>query len=403
MAKGNMLQGMARGAVGDIVFSHSKGQQVARVRNRKPANPKSNPQMRQRSAFLCPLLFYKRGKQAQFKFAFENKLPKESDFNAFMRLNALAGIPLTPAEREMDGYPCIGEYAMSRGSLTRLRFACVPNGEENLGVKVNFKFATKPTTLGELSTALTASGDYQSGDIITMFVISGGLIDGNSISEYDRAWQIAQFTLDTNSTAALSTLGLTADTEGFSFPGLAAYNQCCVGVGAIVSRNTLNGLKVSNCDLVLSADTTQIWRYMQGETYRDYVAAQWGATGAAVLQGALSVNNGSVAAPSIPAPSLNVTSMMVNGNPLSKGQSMTLTQAKNDVPFIINGTDLADVSVSLSEGFTIKGLSQSATKIEFTADFAETGKSCNVMLNGVVYCTIVEKGAGDSAGGSEYE
>lgn len=402
MAKGNMLQGMARGAVGDIVFSHSKGQQVARVRNRKPANPKSNPQMRQRSAFLCPLLFYKRGKQAQFKFAFENKLPKESDFNAFMRLNALAGIPLTPAERDMDGYPCIGKYAMSRGSLARLRFNCVANGAENLGIHVNFKFAKVPTTLAELSAALIATGDYQSGDIVTLFIISGGLIDGNSISEYDRTWQIAQFTLDNNDTTALNALGLTATAEGFTFPGLAAYKQSCVGVGAIVSRNTLNGLKVSDCDLVLSADTTQIWRYMQSENYRDYVAAQWGAAGAAVLQGSLSVNSGSVAAPSIPGPSVNVTSMSVNGNPITFGQSMTLTAAKNDVPFVINGTELAAVSVSLSDGFTIKGLSQTATKIEFTADFAETGKSCNVMLDGAVYCTIVEKG-GDSAGGSEYE
>ena len=403
MAKGNMLQGMARGAVGDIVFSHSKGQQVARVRNRKPANPKSNNQMRQRSAFLCPLLFYKRGKQAQFKFAFENKLPKESDFNAFMRLNALAGIPLTPAERDMDGYPCLGKYAMSRGSLTRLSYSCVANGADNFGVKVNFKFAQAPTTLGELSTALTANGDYRSGDIITMFVISGGLIDGNSISEYDRAWQIAQFTLDTNSTDALSTLGLTADAEGFTFPGLKAYDQSCVGVGAIVSRNTLNGLKVSNCDLVLSAATNLVWRYMQGDNYRNYVAAQWGATGDAILQGALSVNNGSVAAPSIPAPSLNVTKILVDTKPLTKGQSMTLTAAKNDVPFVFEGTELADVSVTLSDGFVVKGLNKTATKIEFTADFAETGKSCKVMLNGAVYCTINEKGGGDSAGGSEYE
>ena len=403
MAKGNMLQGMARGAVGDIVFSHSKGQQVARVRNRKPANPKSNPQMRQRSAFLCPLLFYKRGKQAQFKFAFENKLPKESDFNAFMRLNALAGIPLTPAERELDGYPCLGKYAMSRGSLTRLRYQCVANGAEKLGIMVNFKFATAPKTIAELSAALVATGDYQSGDIITMFVISGGLIDGNSISEYDRAWQIAQFTLDTNDTAALSTIGLTATAEGFTFPGLSAYDQSCVGVGAIVSRNTLNGLKVSNCDLVLSNATNQVWRYMQSETYRDYVAAQWGATGAAILQGALSVNNGSVAAPSIPAPTLNVTKILVDNKPLSKGQTMTLTAAKNNVPFIFEGTELADVSVTLSQGFVVKGLNKTATKIEFTADFAETGKSCIVKLNGDVYCTIDEKGGSDSAGGSQYE
>lgn len=402
MAKGNMLQGMARGAVGDIVFSHSKGQQVARVRNRKPANPKSNPQMRQRSAFLCPLLFYKRGKQAQFKFAFENKLPKESDFNAFMRLNALAGIPLTPAERDLDGYPCIGKYAMSRGSLTRLRYQCVANGAEKLGIMVNFKFASVPSTLAELSAALVASGDYQSGDIVTLFVISGGLIDGNSISEYDRAWQIAQFTLDTNDTAELSTIGLTATAEGFTFPGLSAYDQSCVGVGAIVSRNTLNGLKVSNCDLVLSAATNQIWRYMQGENYRDYVAAQWGASGAAILQGALSVNNGSVAAPSVPAPSVGVSSITVNGIQANVGGSVTLDGAKNDVSIVVAGTELQGKSLTATNGLVLKGINVTDTQITCTADFGATNKSYDLHLDGAKIFTITETG-GDSAGGSEYE
>ena len=402
MAKGNMLQGMARGAVGDIVFSHSKGQQVARVRNRKPANPKSNPQMRQRSAFLCPLLFYKRGKQAQFKFAFENKLPKESDFNAFMRLNALAGIPLTPAERDLDAFPCLGKYAMSRGSLTRLRYQCVANGAEKLGIMVNFKFAQVPTTLAELSAALVATGDYQSGDIVTLFVISGGLIDGNSISEYDRAWQIAQFTLDTNDTTALNAIGLSATAEGFTFPGLSAYDQSCVGVGAIVSRNSLNGLKVSNCDLVLSAATNQVWRYMQSEPYRDYVAAQWGAAGSAILQGALSVNNGSVAAPSIPTPPVGVTSITVNSIHADKGGSVTLTAAKNDVNIVVAGTELQGKTLTATNGLVLKGINVTDTQITCTADFGATGKSYDLLLDGAKICTINEAG-GSSAGGSEYE
>ena len=402
MAKGNMLQGMARGAVGDIVFSHSKGQQVARVRNRKPVNPKSNPQMRQRSAFLCPLLFYKRGKQAQFKFAFENKLPKESDFNAFMRLNALAGIPLTPAERDLDAFPCLGKYAMSRGSLARLRYQCVANGAEKLGIMVNFKFATAPTTLAELSAALIATGDYQSGDIVTLFVISGGLIDGNSISEYDRSWQIAQFTLDTNDATALTAMGLSASTEGFTFPGLSAYDQSCVGVGAIVSRNTLNGLKVSNCDLVLSTATNLVWRYMQSEAYRDYVAAQWGATGAAILQGALSVNNGSVAAPSVPTPSVGVSYITVNSIRAEMGGSVTLAAAGNNVSIVVAGTELQGKALTASNGLVLKDINVTDTQITCTADFGDAGKSYDLLLDGAKICTINEAG-GQSAGGSEYE
>lgn len=402
MAKGNMLQGMARGAVGDIVFSHSKGQQVARVRNRKPANPKSNNQMRQRSAFLCPLLFYKRGKQAQFKFAFENKLPKESDFNAFMRLNALAGIPLTPAERNMDGYPCLGKYTMSSGSLARLRYQCVANGIEMLGIMVNFKFAQAPTTLAELSAALVATGDYQSGDIVTLFVISGGLIDGNSISEYDRAWKIAQFTLDINDTTALNAMGLSATTEGFTFPGLSAYDQSCVGVGAIVSRNTLNGLKVSSCDLVLSSATDRVWRYMQGDNYRNYVSAQWGATGDAILQGSLSVNNGSVAAPSIPAPSNGVTNIAVNSIHVDKGGSVTLPSARDNCSIEISGSGLQESALTATNGLLLNSVNKTDTKITCTANFGATGKSYDLLLDGAKICTINEAGGG-SAGGSEYE
>lgn len=403
MAKGNMLQGMARGAVGDIVFSHSMGQQVARVRNRKPANPKSNAQMRQRSAFLCPLLFYKRGKQAQFKFAFENKLPKESDFNAFMRLNALAGIPLTPAERDMDGYPCLGKYAMSRGSLPRLRYQCVANGEDNLGIVVNFKFAKVPTTLAELSAALVATGDYQSGDIVTLFVISGGLIEGNSISEYDRAWQIAQFTLDTNDSTALNALGLTATAEGFTFSGLKAYDQSCVGVGAIISRNTMNGLKVSDCDLVLSSATNLVWRYMQSDNYREYVAAQWGATGAAVLQGALSVNSGSVAAPSIPTPPMGVSNITVNSIHVNVGGSLTLTSARNDCNIVIDGTNLQNKEISATGGLQLKSVNKTASKITCKADFGDAGKSYGILLDGEKICTVVEFNADAGGDGPSYE
>ena len=402
MAKGNMLQGMARGSVGDIVFSHSKGQQVARVRNRKPANPKSGLQMKQRSAFLCPLLFYKRGKQAQFKFAFENKGPQESDFNAFMRLNALAGIPITPAERDMDGYPCLGQYAMSRGSLARLRYQCVPNGEDHLGIKVMFAFAEKPLTLGALSAALVAKGDYMSGDIITLFVISGGLIDGNTISEHDREWHIAQFKLDTNSDLALTELGLTADTEGFTFPGLWAYNLSCVGVGAIVSRVTDAGLKVSDCDLVLSSETSRIWRYMQSDTYRNYVAAQWGAAGEAILQGSLALNSNLAAAPSIPAPQVNVTSVTVDGKNVEKSGIITLTKATPNCAIVVNGTNLEGATVTLTNNFVVKPVSATDTKIEVTTDFNYDGKSTILKIGGTPWCTI-NAGIAGGGGGSQYE
>lgn len=48
MAKGNMLLGMARKKVGDLVFYRANGEQISRARNRAPRNPRSAKQSIQR-------------------------------------------------------------------------------------------------------------------------------------------------------------------------------------------------------------------------------------------------------------------------------------------------------------------------------------------------------------------
>lgn len=61
MAKGNLMQGMAHGAVGDVVFSRVNGQQVARVRNRNPYNPRTNAQLYQRAIMATVMQAYSAG------------------------------------------------------------------------------------------------------------------------------------------------------------------------------------------------------------------------------------------------------------------------------------------------------------------------------------------------------
>ena len=62
MAKGNMFQGMARGKVGDVVFSRLNGEQISRVRNRNPKNPRTNPQLYQRAIMATIMRAYSAGK-----------------------------------------------------------------------------------------------------------------------------------------------------------------------------------------------------------------------------------------------------------------------------------------------------------------------------------------------------
>lgn len=62
MAKGNMFLGMSRGSVGDVTFYRNRGNQVARARNRKPMNPKTEAQIIQRMILATASKAYSRMK-----------------------------------------------------------------------------------------------------------------------------------------------------------------------------------------------------------------------------------------------------------------------------------------------------------------------------------------------------
>lgn len=87
MAKGNMLQGMARGKVGDIVFSRLNGEQISRVRNRNPKNPRTNAQLYQRAIMATVMQAYSAGKEI-FDHSFQGKSIGAANQRRFMSLNA---------------------------------------------------------------------------------------------------------------------------------------------------------------------------------------------------------------------------------------------------------------------------------------------------------------------------
>lgn len=87
MAKGNMLQGMARGKVGDVVFSRLGGEQISRVRNRHPKNPRTNAQLYQRAIMATVMQAYSAGKEI-FDHAFQGREVGAGNQRRFMTLNA---------------------------------------------------------------------------------------------------------------------------------------------------------------------------------------------------------------------------------------------------------------------------------------------------------------------------
>lgn len=238
--------GYARGAVGDLVFSRVKGNQVTKARNRQPSNPKTSKQVYQRAKFINAVRFYQRGVQNLFKFAYEDKTAQESDFNAFMRHNTARAIPVGKNASEEAIYPAISNWITSFGSL---------NGPQAvIGNTVNIESASEgsqgrlyangvynfsPTTetvstqvvasvsmlteglsatatLGALCSYLkTQFPDLMEGDIVTVTLIHqilqgigspGLLLPGTSMDGAGTApaWRFAQFRIDTTSTKQLA-------------------------------------------------------------------------------------------------------------------------------------------------------------------------------------------------------
>lgn len=286
MSKGNVLLGMARGAVGDIVFSRLKGQQVTRARNRQPTNPRTSSQMYQRALFTDAVKFFTRGRRNLFQFAFENKKENESDYNAFMRENAKRGVVISKAAFDNYGYPALGNFILSKGTLPPSNAIL---GSQGMRIEKTVATTTTPAvnTLGDISKILIDGVDYLDGDILTFVTIV--VNDNTNVPSVDgeggiTAWFINQIQLDANSTQPLTDYGLTASAlapqSGVAFieidQTIDALLNTSIAAGAVIhSRNTANGVRVSTEELALNSVATTATEAARQRSYIDAVVESW--------------------------------------------------------------------------------------------------------------------------------
>lgn len=303
MAKGNFLLGTLSGSIGDITFSRQKGQQVERPRIRRVANPRSNGQSYQRARFSNCVKFYTRGNQAFYKFAFETKKSTESDYNAFMRENVKRSPLISKPAFDLYGYPAIGDFVMSKGTLPQVRNRIVNDYFQSM-----FNIVapdTMPTTVGELSSLLINSGNFQSGDILTFVFITTiadfDLPDANPVGNADTRWLIKQFFVSESDTTTLESLAMRAVTrnwEGRNYLTItdAEDEQILTGYAGYVcihSRNTTSGLKVSTQELALSEGAIEVLDRAREQSYINEVIETWKKKGEvpaqpdAILKGAI--------------------------------------------------------------------------------------------------------------------
>lgn len=78
---------MARGSIGDVTFYRADGQQLSRVRNRRPRNPKTPAQLYQRAIMATVVKAYQAGK-AIFDHSFQGYSVGAGCQRQFLKLNA---------------------------------------------------------------------------------------------------------------------------------------------------------------------------------------------------------------------------------------------------------------------------------------------------------------------------
>lgn len=180
MAKGNMFQGMATGAVGDVVFSRTNGEQISRVRNRHPNNPRTNKQMYQRAVMATVMQAYSAGK-AIFDHAFQGKAVGAENQRAFLSKNAklLRGLIASELDAGTSALNC-NAAVVAPGAITP-----VPNEYmiSEGGYPQNFfvwndtvkEFQTPNPIENETVSAYAARNGLVAGDIYTFvgLVLSG--------------------------------------------------------------------------------------------------------------------------------------------------------------------------------------------------------------------------------------
>lgn len=291
--------GNARGKLGDAVLYRSKGNTIARAYNPEPKNRRTVSQQSQRSVFSAAVKFYARGVQNLFLFAFENKKPQESDYNAFMRYNANRGMYFGPQQNDDDTYPALGDFVLTRGSLGSFSQELYAGGPQ-LSFNVS-GIQSAPTTLGELTAILIDKG-LMEGDIITFLGITTDSGLGTPYNPVELGtevpeWHLKQFTLDLASSDTLASLGFEASylpvirslvITVFNF---GAYDEGIASGAVVVSRQDGGLLRVSNTNLMLNEAASEALALGRSVTWHNVVMSSWNAEQLSILQGGISVNS----------------------------------------------------------------------------------------------------------------
>lgn len=247
MSKSNMLLGLAKGKVGDLVFYRDGGEQRTRTRV-IPKNPRTTAQMTQRAKIANVSAIY-RALAALIADSFTNRPSNQSGYNAFAS-SAIALSPFMTKQQATAACVLPQPAILSRGVLPTIEYAGVAGGEDGAtAIAVSGSFV-EDTEAGQVFAAMIAQNpSIQQGDELTFVSLRFDAIEGADVDAdvYAAIPSIVNVKVDTSETASLGSIGLTFESNAVA--SLSAMNDWSQGIAmqAIIhSRIDGNGqLQVS--------------------------------------------------------------------------------------------------------------------------------------------------------------
>lgn len=271
MSKSNMLLGLAKGRVGDLVFYRDGGEQRTRTRV-IPKNPRSSQQMAQRVRLANVTSLY-RLLAPVVRDSFSNRPSNQSGYNAF----ASGAIELSPflTKEEANADVVLPMPAViAKGVLQGVDVQPYIDGSRAAAISIPSLSPSEESTVAAVSSAIMV--DYPSiknGDKITLVAVGFSVDESFSFDAYKGSSVFYEFNVDTTDNTLISSISyLAADAGRLLFPLVAAIEEGSDirAVGAVVSRVDDNGtLQSSFSRLFLSPDAQELY-----DGYRTNAALQ---------------------------------------------------------------------------------------------------------------------------------
>ena len=291
MSKGNLFLGMARGKVGDVVFTRNNGEQVTRARNRAPKNPRSPLQVLQRVVMntsakaysvmqeICDHSFegYGKGTPCQSEFMRLNVDQLRSSLAyeiAFPFEDVMMASIVSNFNQKGDNNAELNPYVVSRGSLPSMLCAA---GDSNNTFILEFASPLQ----GESPTyddVIEALG-LQRGDQLTFL----GVTYSSRVTrprEFITEFKYARIILEPSS-GDFTTPFLSGTAPNLSVGSPNAKNEGIVRFSNITSASlTVSGVNpVGASDQALGLGTVIASRYSNGRWLRSSQSLVWAVIG----------------------------------------------------------------------------------------------------------------------------